>query len=57
MVQPWKRLERAMDRFRRATNPDNFDRRGRAKKGARKWNRSRRYQRLAEKRTRASPGR
>ncbi|HTP24176.1 MAG TPA: hypothetical protein VMK12_00770, partial [Anaeromyxobacteraceae bacterium] len=27
-----------------------FDRRGRAKKGARKWNRSRRYQRLAEKR-------
>jgi len=39
-----------MDRSRRATNPDNFDRRGRAKKGARKWNRSRRYQRLAEKR-------
>ena len=53
VVQPWKetkRLERAMDRSRRATNPDNFDRRGRAKKGARKWNRSRRYQRLAEKR-------
>jgi len=39
-----------MDRSRRATNPDNFDRRGRAKKGVRKWNRSRRYQRLAEKR-------
>ena len=45
-----KRLERAMDRSRRATSPDNFDRRGRAKKGARKWKRSRRYQRLAEKR-------
>jgi len=39
-----------MDRSRRATNPDNFDRRGRAKKGARKWNRSWRYQPLAEKR-------
>ncbi len=51
--QPWRelrRVERAMDRSRRATNPDNFDRRGRAKKGKRKWNRSRRYQRLAEKR-------
>jgi hypothetical protein len=51
--QPWRelrRLERAMDRSRRATNPGNFDRRGRAKKGKKKWNRSRRYQRLAEKR-------
>lgn len=51
--QPWKemrRLERAMDRSRRATNPENFDRRGRAKNGKRKWHRSRRYQKLAEKR-------
>ncbi len=51
--QPWRelrRLERAMDRSRRATNPDNFDRRGRAKKGKKRWVRSRRYQRLAEKR-------
>ncbi|HTP30470.1 MAG TPA: hypothetical protein VMK12_33035 [Anaeromyxobacteraceae bacterium] len=49
VVQPrkeTKRLERAMDYSRRATNPDNLDRRGRAKKSARKWNRSRRYQRL-----------
>jgi transposase len=51
--QPWRelrRLERAMDRSRRATNPDNFDTRSRAKKGQKKWVRSRRYQRLAEKR-------
>ena len=51
--QPWRelrRLERAMDRSRRATNPDHFDRRGRAKKGKRRWLRSRRYHRLAEKR-------
>ncbi len=51
--QPWRelrRLERAMDRSRRATNPDNFDRCGRAKKGKKRWVRSRRYQRLAEKR-------
>jgi len=36
VVQPWKEMkrpERAMDRSRRAANPDNFDRRGRAKKG------------------------
>jgi hypothetical protein len=39
-----------MDRSRRATNPDNFDARDRAKKGKKKWVRSRRYQRLAEKR-------
>jgi transposase len=51
--QPWRELrplERAMDRSRRATNPENFDRCGRAKKGKKKWNRSRRYQRLAKKR-------
>ncbi len=51
--QPWRelrRLERAMDRSRRATNPENFDRCGRAKKGRKRWNRSRRYQKVAEKR-------
>jgi transposase len=51
--QPWRelrRLERAMDRSRRATNPDNFDCRGCAKKGKKRWKRSRRYQRLAQKR-------
>jgi putative transposase len=51
--QPWRelrRLERAMDRSRRATNPENFDRCRRAKKGVRRWKRSRRYQKLADKR-------
>lgn len=48
--RPWKdirRTRRAMDRSRRATNPDNFDAKGRAIKGRRKWNRSARYQALA----------
>ena len=51
--QPWhelRRIERAMDRSRRATNPDNFDHRGRMKKGKKRWKRSRRYKRLAEER-------
>ncbi len=51
--QPWRELrqiERAMDRSRRATNPEHFDAAGRAKKGRKRWKRSRRYQRLAEKR-------
>ncbi len=51
--QPWRelrRLERAMDRSRRATNPEHFDAEGRAKKGKKKWKRSRRYRKLAEKR-------
>ena len=53
VVEPWqdiRRIQRAMDRSRRATNPDNFDARGRCKKGAKKWNRSHRYQVLAGKR-------
>jgi hypothetical protein len=51
--QPWKkmrRLERAMDRSRRATNPDNFNVNGTVKKGRKLWNRSARYQRLAAER-------
>ena len=36
-----------MDRSRRATNLDNFDAKGRAIKGKRRWNRSQRYQALA----------
>ncbi|HTP30125.1 MAG TPA: hypothetical protein VMK12_31270 [Anaeromyxobacteraceae bacterium] len=40
-----RRRERTLDRSRRATNPESFDRRGCAKK----WNRSRRHQRLSEK--------
>ena len=53
VIEPWKagrRILRAMDRSRRATNSDAFDSKGRAKKGRRKWNRSRRYQVLAAKR-------
>src|SRR5580704_10453683 len=36
-----------MDCSRRATNLDNFDAKGRAIKGKRRWNRSQRYQALA----------
>ena len=56
IVQPWRemrRLERAMDRSRRATNPDNYDEKGRVKrgkKGMKKWKRSNRYKLLAAKR-------
>jgi hypothetical protein len=52
VVEPWKdvrRIQRAMDRSRRTTNPDNFDAKGRAIKGRRKWTRSSRYQALAIK--------
>ena len=51
--QPWRemrRIERAMDRSRRATNPDNFNANGTIRKGSKTWNRSVRYQRLATKR-------
>jgi putative transposase len=51
--QPWqelRRIERAMDRSRRASNPDCFNADGTWKKGAKAINRSRRYQRLALKR-------
>lgn len=52
VIEPWedsRRVLRAMDRSRRATNPDNFDAKGRCRKGFKKWNRSRRYQTLAVK--------
>jgi hypothetical protein len=39
-----------MDRSRRATNPGNVNADGTVKKGSKKWNRSRRYQKLALKR-------
>jgi hypothetical protein len=51
---PWnalRRVERAMDRSRRATNPECFDDKGRWKKGAKARNRSKRYQELAAKRS------
>jgi len=53
VIEPWKasrRVLRAMDRSRRATNPDNFDTKGRVCKGAKKWRRSNRYRILAAKR-------
>jgi putative transposase len=53
VIQPWKdmrRIERAMDRSRRSTNPDNFDAKSRVSKGRKKWIRSQRYQELASKR-------
>lgn len=53
VVEPWKetrRLQRAMDRSRRATNPECFNPDGVWKRGAKAHNRSRRYQVLAAKR-------
>ena len=53
ITQPWRelrRLERAMDRSKRATNPDAFNANGTYKRGARIKNRSVRYQALATKR-------
>ena len=41
-----RRLQRAMDRSKRATNPDNFNADGTAKKGAKTWVYSKAYQRL-----------
>src|ERR1700737_2699042 len=53
IIQPWdelRRIERAMDRSRRACNPDNFNQDGIVKKRAKTWTRSRRYILLARKR-------
>jgi putative transposase len=53
VTQPWKELrtiERALDRSRRATNPEHFNTNGTVRKGPKKWKRSRRFQRLAVKR-------
>lgn len=47
--QPWKamrRLQRAMDRSRRATNPNHYAPDGTVKKGAKTWVKSKRYQKL-----------
>lgn len=41
-----RRLQRAMDRSKRATYPDNFNADGTAKKGAKPWVYSKAYQRL-----------
>jgi putative transposase len=53
VIQPWKELrqvERAMDRSRRTTNPENFNAKGTIKKGRKKWYRSVRYRKLASTR-------
>ena len=41
-----RRLQRAMDRSKRATNPDNFNADGTVKRGAKTWVYSKAYQRL-----------
>lgn len=41
-----RRIQRAMDRSRRTTNPDNFLPDGTVRKGAQKWIRSKHYKRL-----------
>lgn len=48
--QPWKeirRIQRAMDRSRRATNPDNYNPDGTVKKGVRIWLKSSHYEKHA----------
>lgn len=47
-----RRLYRAMERSRRAMNPQNYEEDGRIKKGKKTWKYSRRYQKLKEKHTR-----
>lgn len=50
VVQPkeLKGEQRAQDRSRRATDPDNYDADGTLKRGSRKWQRSNRYQKRQE---------
>jgi len=46
VIQPWKEIkreQRAQDRSRRATNPDNYNVDGTVKRGSRTWRRSNRY--------------
>ena len=46
VIQPWKamrKLQRAQDRSRRSTNPDNYAPNGTVKAGARRWAKSNRY--------------
>lgn len=45
-----RRIQRAMDRSRRATNPDKFEANGKVKKGTKCWNYSNRYRKLAARR-------
>ena len=44
--KPWReirRLQRALDRSRQATNPENFNADGTVRTGAKRWRRSARY--------------
>lgn len=52
VIQPWKEIkreQRAQDRSRRATNPDNYNADGTLKLGSRKWHRSERYKKRQER--------
>jgi len=44
-----RKLQRKMDRQRRANNPDNFNPNGTVKKGSKRWNKSNRYKKTATK--------
>jgi len=64
ITQPWKqikRLQRAQDRSRRATNVQNYNANGTVKKGSKKWHKSSKYKarqlRLAEIERRLSSAR
>jgi putative transposase len=48
-VRELRRLQRQLDRQRRAMNPGNYDERGRAKPGRREWVKSRRMLRTEER--------
>jgi transposase len=52
-LKPWqrekRRLQRALDRSRRATNPQNYNPDGTVKRGVRRWHQSRRAARLQQR--------
>lgn len=45
-----RRIERKMDRSKRATNPDHFNENGTVKQGRKTWHASKRFMKLAKKR-------
>lgn len=45
-----RRIQRAMDRSKRATNPENYNEDGTIKKGRKRWSYSNRYRKLAYRR-------
>jgi hypothetical protein len=48
-----RRIQRAMDRSRRATNPENYNANGTVKKGSKRWRKSVRYRALQSRRAAA----